>query len=155
MNGVAQYILTVTAAAMLVGILQSLAGQGAMGGVAKLVSGIFLTLTVLSPIWELELPDLQGWIAGFSIDGQSVAAEGSAMAEGARVDIITTQVEAYILDKAALYQASLAVDVKLNAAGVPQSVYLTGEVSPYARTQLSRILETDLGLGEEAQQWSS
>ena len=82
-----------------------------------------------------------------------MAAEGTALAADAKADIITAQVEAYILDKAALYQAPVTVDVTLDEEGTPVSVRLSGAVSPYAKTRLSEMMETDLGIKKEAQQW--
>ena len=152
MNGLTQYILTVVTAAMLVGILQSLTGQGTMGTLTKLLGGVFLALTMLSPVLKLEIPDLAEWFSDVVMDGESLAAEGEAMAADAKEDIIRSQVEAYILDKAGV---DLAVSVELDAAGVPCGVTLTGDISPHTKNQLSRMLAEDLGLGEEVQQWYS
>ena len=152
MNGLTQYILTVVAAAMLVGILQSLAGQGTMGTLTKLLGGVFLALTMLSPVLKLERPDPAEWFADLALYGESMAAEGTALAADAKEDIIRFQVEAYILDKA---DADLAVSVELDGEGVPCGVTLTGDISPRTKAQLSRMLEDDLGLGEEVQQWYS
>ena len=152
MNGLTQYILTVVTAAMLVGILQSLAGQGTMGTLTKLLGGVFLALTMLSPVLKLEIPDPAEWFADLALDGESLAAEGEAMAADAKEDIIRSQVEAYILDKAG---ADLTVSVELDAEGIPCGVTLTGDVSPRTKAQLSRMLAEELGLGEEVQQWYS
>lgn len=153
MSEVARYILAVTAAAMAVAILESLAGRGTMGAVVKLIGGVFMALTILSPVLKLELPDPQAWFSQFSQDGTAAAAAGKEMADDASRDIITRQVEAYILDKAALWDASLDVEVTLDEDGRPACVTLTGDVSPYAKARLRETLESDLGLGEEAQQW--
>ena len=152
MNGLTQYILTVVAAAMLVGILQSLAGQGSMGAITKLLGGVFLALTMLSPVLKLEIPDPAEWFSDMVFDGEAMAAQGTALVADAKADIITAQVEAYILDKAG---ADLVVSVELDAEGVPCGVTLTGDVSPQTKTRLSRMLAVDLGLGEEVQQWNS
>ena len=152
MNGLTQYILTVVTAAMLVGILQSLAGQGTMGTLTKLLGGVFLALTMLSPVLKLEIPDPAEWFEDLVMDGESLAAEGEAMAADAKEDIIRSQVEAYILDKAG---ADLTVSVELDAEGIPCGVTLTGDVSPRTKAQLSRMLAEELGLGEEVQQWYS
>ena len=86
------------------------------------------------------------------MDGESLAAEGEAMAADAKEDIIRSQVEAYILDKAGV---DLAVSVALDDEGIPCGITLTGDISPQTKAQLSRMLEEDLGLGEEVQQWYS
>ena len=152
MNGLTQYILTVVTAAMLVGILQSLAGEGTMGTLTKLLGGVFLALTMLSPVLRLEIPDPAEWFSDMVFDGEAMAAEGTALAADAKEDIIRSQVEAYILDKAGV---DLAVSVALDDEGIPCGVALTGEVSPQTKAQLSRMLADDLGLGEEVQQWNS
>lgn len=153
MNDAAQYILSVTAAAVLTAIVHVLAGSGTMGALVKLLGGLFMALTVLSPLVRLELPDLGDWLAVYAADGEDAAAAGEAMAKEASNAIIKEELEAYIMDKAALYGASLEVEVSLDEGGIPVSVTLTGAVSPYARTRLTQTIREDLGVGEEAQQW--
>ena len=58
------------------------------------------------------------------------------------------------MDKAANLGAELTAVVKLDDKGMPVSVALSGEISPGNRAALSRIIEQDLGLGEEAQIWT-
>lgn len=149
------YILTVTAGAVLVSIVQKLAGKGTMGSLVRLIAGVFMALTVMAPVVKLELPDPAQWLAGLSADGQAAAAVGEKQGKDAAAAIITERTQAYILDKAADYDASLTVRVTLDEAGYPASVTLTGPVSPYARASLERIIASDLGIGEENQQWIS
>lgn len=155
MNGVSGYILTVTAASILAAILRTLAGEGSMGKLVQLLAGVFVALTVISPLMHLELPDPARWLEDYAADGTAAAAAGENMARNASRAIITEQAEAYIVDKAALYRANLDAAVELDEDGAPVSVTLTGNVAPYARARLSQIIETDLGIGEEAQRWLS
>lgn len=155
MKELAQYMLSVTGAAMLTAIVGSLAGQGSMGALVKLLGGIFLALTMLRPLVTLELPDPARWFSEFSLEGQAFSEDGVAMADQTMADIITNRVEAYIQDKAALYQAPVMAEVTLDENGVPISVIIMGDVGPYARTRLAEMMETDLGIGKEAQQWQS
>lgn len=155
MNGVASYILSVTAAAIVSAILLSLTGQDTLGKLVKLLAGIFMTLTVLSPILSLELPDFDDWVSVYAEDGQAAASMGEDMANEAAHSFIKSRLETYILDKAALYGASLTAEVSLNPEGIPVFVALTGDITPYAKARMSQIIKADLGLGEEAQQWHS
>ena len=155
MSQLSQYILSVTGAAMLTAVLGSLAGQGSMGTLVKLLAGVFLALTILAPVVTLELPDPAGWLSQWKADGAVISDAGVAMAEDVAADIITNRVEAYIQDKAAQYQASITAAVTLDQENVPVSVVMTGEISPYARNRLTEILEQDLGIGKEAQRWQS
>ena len=153
MSGVASYILSVTAAAIVTAILLSLAGHGSMAGPVKLLAGVFMTLTVVSPVLKLELPDPAAWLSDYTASAQAAAAMGEELADDAAHSFIKSRTEAYILDKAALYGAALEADVTLDDEGIPVCVTLTGSVSPYARTGLAKIIQEDLGIGEEAQLW--
>ena len=153
MGPLAQYILSVLGAAMLGAILQSLAGRGGMGNLVGMLAGIFLALTMLAPLVQLKLPDPARWLDSISVDGQALSARGEALAADALADIITQRVEAYIQDKAALDQAQVTAVVTLDETGVPVSVRLAGEITPDARARLASIIETDLGIQKEAQQW--
>lgn len=153
MSGAAGYILTVTAAAVLAAIVKHLAGQGAMGTLIRFLCGLFLVLTMLSPLLKLELPALDDWLADFRYDGRDAADTGAEMAAEARHHIIKSRMEAYILDKAALYGAELRVDVDLDGSGIPEGVTLEGKISPGTRQVLARWMTTELGIEEEMQHW--
>ena len=150
-----QYIVTVTAAAALVSILLKLAGPGTMGAIIRLTAGVFMALTVLGPVWKLELPDVSQWIAVSAAEGQAAAAEGEKMGRDTQQAIIKQRMEAYILDKAEAYDAVLEVEVTLDGDGLPASVVLTGPVDPYTKACLTRIIASELGMEKEVQQWIS
>ena len=58
MEGVREYLLSVTAGAILCGILGSLVGEkGAFSELYKLISGLILCFLVLSPLVNIELSD--------------------------------------------------------------------------------------------------
>ena len=153
MNRLTQYILSVTAAAVLASILRVLAGESAMGKLTKLLTGLFLAVTVLSPLVRLELPDPSRWLEDYLADGDEAARAGEVMAKEYSAAIISEEIEAYILDKAASMGATLAVEVRLDDGGLPKTVTLTGNLSPGHRAELSRMMDEELGVGEEAQLW--
>ena len=153
MNQLTQYILSVTAAAVLASILRTVAGEGAMGKLTKLLTGLFLAVTVLSPLVRLEIPDPSHWLEDYLADGDEAARAGEVMAKEYSVAIISEEIEAYILDKAADLGTALTVEVKLDDRGLPETVTLTGSVSPGHREELSRMMLDELGVGEEAQIW--
>ena len=153
MSGIGSYILLVTTAAMLVSILRKLTGSGGVGELVKLLGGIFLAVTVLSPLVQLELPELS-WLDDFTEEGQEAAREGQALAKDHSAALISRELEAYILDKAALLGAELMAAVELDEEGMPVSVTLSGEISTADRAALSRMIADELGLGEEVQRWT-
>lgn len=148
-----QYILSVTAAAVAVAILRTLAGEGAMGKLVKLLGGLFLSVTVLSPLVHVELPDPALWLEDYLADGEAAARAGEMMGREYSASIISAEVEAYILDKAASVGSALTADVELNEEGLPAAVTLSGTYSAPQRAELSRIIDRELGIGEEAQIW--
>ena len=148
------YILSVTCAAVLSAILRALAGEGSMGKLIKLLSGLFLAVTVLSPLVEIEIPDPARWLEDYMAEGEAAAQAGKVMAKEYSSSIISAEVEAYILDKAADLGCAISAEVQLHDGGMPQSVELSGDISTAQKAELTRMLARDLGLGEEAVTWS-
>ena len=154
MNALVRYVLSVTAAALLVSILRTISGGGSMSRLTKLLSGLFLAITVLSPLVHLEIPDPGSWLEYHLAEGEAAAADGEAMAKAYTDAIISAEVEAYILDKAADLGCAISAEVRLDDGGMPRSLVLSGEISTARKAELTRMLARDLGLGEEAVTWS-
>ena len=148
------YILSVTSAAVLAAILRTLAGDGTMGKLTKLLSGLFLAVTVLAPLVKFEIRDPARWLEDYMAEGEAAAQAGEVMAKEYAASIISAELEAYILDKAASLGAEVTLEVSLDGDGMPRSVTVWGEISPAAREELSRYIFKSLGLGEEAQRWN-
>ena len=158
MESVREYLVSVTCAALLCGILCSLTDEKQSGGVlVRLVCGVFLCLILVSPLsrFQPDRLDFSRW----DLTGEAQAASdlGMEYARQAKIQIIKTRTEAYILDKARQYELDLTVDVRLSQGDspVPESVVLSGRFSPYARNQLQRIIESELGIPKENQQWKN
>ena len=90
-------------------------------------------------------------------DAQFYSEQGEEFSRRAKAELIKQNVQAYILDKAKELHAPITVQVVLQEIGepLPQTVILTGRVSPYAKAQLQRMMEEDLGIAKEQQQWTS
>lgn len=154
MSGIASYILTVTAAAMLAAIIRQLAGGGALGTLVKYLAGLFVAITVLSPLIKLDLPDISKWLSDFKYTGQEAAAAGENMAQDARRELIKEELEAYILDKAAACGVSAEVEIVLDDAHLPVSAVIRGEIPREAQEELAQMMESELGIRREAQRWT-
>ena len=148
------YTLSVTCAAALAAILRAIAGEGTMGKLTKLISGLFLAVTVLSPLVKIEIPDPARWLEDYMEEGEAAAQAGEAMAKEYSEGIISAELEAYILDKAAALGCELSAEVRVDDGGLPERVILSGEISTADRAALSRMLVRELGIGEEAVIWS-
>ncbi len=153
MEQVREYLLSVTAAAILCGIAMTLVGkQGSISALVKLICGLVLAVTAISPWTKLELLDLSEYTKGLGLEAAAASDDGIAMANAAQEAIITERTEAYILDKATAMGLALSVEVTLTD-GVPTQAVLSGAVSPYERKQLTQYIADELGIPEENQQW--
>lgn len=157
MEGIKAYLISVTAASLIHGIINTLVGKkGTTSTVIKLLAGLFLALTVIRPVVHLSIPELSGYIGSINTDAQLAVSQGEIMASEELAVIIKAQVEAYILDKAASLGVDMEVEVILSDGmpPLPAGVVLKGAVSPYAKSQLSRFIEEELGIPKGAQQWT-
>lgn len=156
MQDLGQYILSVGLAALLVGIIGEFSDKkSSTGMVTRMVCGLFLAFTVINPLTDLNFGILETFAQNHSEDATSAVNTGTTLAEESMRQIIKQETEAYILDKARSLGCTLEVDVTVGeeAAPVPESVQITGEVPIQIRRQLEVILEQELGISKENQQW--
>ena len=155
MNGLLQYILSVIAAAILCSVVHDiLPPKSVSGKLLKLVSGIFLTFVILSPVKTFRLPEFSDQFHSLIREADQLTTQGQNQSGDAARTIIKDRTEAYILDKAASLSANLSVEVGVSEDSIPVSVTLTGSASPYARSVLETFIETQLGIAKEDQTWN-
>lgn len=153
MNGVQQYILSVVSTALICSIFMATVKNGAGGEVLRLLCGLFLGIAILLPISRLEIESLFEIPESIQSEGQTAMRAGEKMASNARKDIISARLQAYILDKASALNGNVEVEVVLGKDSLPEKAVITGDLTPYARTQMKTLLETELGIPKERQQW--
>lgn len=156
MNTIGTYILSVTAASILLSILLSLVDKkGTTHALLRLIGGLFLTFTIISPIANVDFNDLFEATWSFADHGNDIAAFGHEASQSELHSRIKQQCEAYILDKAASYQAQLEVDVVLSSDSIPtpHDVYLKGNISPSAKNALQQWIHDNIGIPKERQIW--
>lgn len=156
MQQLGAYVLSVTAAAIVVGILTEFTNpKSAIGTLIRVMGGLFLAFTAISPLVNMEFDTFWSLTEGIAAEGAAITAQGENMAWEELSRLIKAETEAYILDKAGSYQAELTAEVTLSddAIPVPTGVTLRGDVSPYARAQLQKMLEDDFGIPKENQIW--
>ena len=156
MESVREYLVSVTCAGILAGILCSLTDDKYSGGaLLKLLCGVFLSLVILSPLSHIDFRNLDLWDWDFREEGEAAAAMGQEYAQQAKSMLIKKRTEAYILDKASLYNLDItvAVTVSHGETPVPESVEIRGRASPYARLRLQQMMESELSIPKENQRW--
>ena len=157
MDDMGEYLLRITVAALCCGIMISVTGSKGMTGVTmKFLAGIFMAILVVSPLVGLRLDSLNDMLSNIQLDAEQVTACGQNAWQESCSDIIKENVAAYILDKAGSSGAALRVEVTLDDSvpPVPCSVMIQGRISPYERSQLSDVIEQDLGIKSEDQKWT-
>ena len=156
MAEIGRYVLSVGAAALIAGILSDFTDRkGTIGMLIRMVCGLFLAIVVIHPISSLNYDHLTAFAEDYDRAAQSASAEGIKFADTTRRELIQSQTEAYILDKASSYNVQLEVQVTLadGDVPVPESVQLSGEASPYAKQRLVKYMAEELGIPKERQQW--
>lgn len=151
------YILSIVAAAIVCAVTKGLLnGKTATGRIAGLLSGILMAITVISPLRNITFFGITDYINDLSSDGDTYVMEGKTMAENHTADIIKSQTEAYILDKATRMGLEISVEVELddNNGSIPCGATVTGTVSPYAKEVLGSYMEDNLGISKEKQRWN-
>ena len=153
MEGLRQYVISVTTAAIVCGMLTAMLKKGAMQSLVKLLCGFFLAFSFLNPIGRLELKALPEDLGLDYREASDAAQEGERYTRNSIAEIIKEQTEAYILDKAAELGLSLEAEVFLSGdeIPVPESVRFTGQASEIERRRMEMILEKDLGIAKENQ----
>lgn len=152
-----QYLLSVTAAALLCAIINGIVGKkGTYSTAIKLVTGLFMAVTVIAPWLQLEITDFTNYSESLLTEAEDIAASGELMAHKELAAIIKSQTETYILDKATALNLEVTVEVTMSNSDppIPCAVSLQGAASPYAKQMLSQYIANDLGIPEESQLWT-
>lgn len=152
-----EYLLSVTAAALLVSLVAAFSQRKSIQRVVALCGGLLLLLTVLRPVIDLRTGDAEEWFSRFRPDGSVIdGAVKEGQKESAR--LITERTQEYILDKAEALGAQLSVQVTLRALSgsyqYPYTVILTGTWTQAQKQALSEEIARDLGIPEERQIWN-
>lgn len=156
MDGIREYIVSVCAAAILCACVKSIIGEkGPTARIVKLVCGLFLAFTVIRPVAQIRITDFALMTADFQQEAEAAVGTGEEFVRESLADIIKEETEAYILDKAKALAADIQIEVTVShdSQPIPKSVCITGKLSPYAKVQLQKILEDDLGIPKEGQLW--
>ena len=153
-----QYLLKLTAAALFCAVVVGFVGdKSALGKLVKLITGIFMIVTIAAPLGTLDMNGWTDYIDKLTLQTGSAVQDGENFAKDTLVGIIMEETSSYILDKAKAYDARLEVEVTVDDSAVPApcAVRIQGSISPYGRQQLQRIIQEDLGIKLEAQEWIS
>lgn len=157
MEEIRQYLLSIIAAAIICAVVIRIAGQKNMVcAMIKLFAGLFMSLTVISPLLKLQIGNFSDYLSTLELDADCYISEAEESAAFERSGIITNAIESYILDKATSLGVTIQVEVELSDTDkqTPNKVVLVGDISPYNKLKLQQIIKDDLGIPEENQFWT-
>ena len=154
-DSIRNYLITVISASAICAIISRLTeNKGSTSAVIKVLSGLFLTISVLSPVIKISFDPLADYLDSIQQSAEAVSADGIAQANEEKEVIIKGNLETYIVDKAASLGLSINASIELNSEWIPVSVDLYGNASPYARKKLESYIADTIGIPKEAQKWS-
>ena len=157
MGDVGRYLLSVIAVSIICAVATNLIDKSsAHYPVVRLLTGVFLSITVLSPLTSIHISDISAYFEAIEQDGEFYSGQGIQAASELTSSSITDQLQTYILDKASSLGADVHAEVILRDDSVYSisTVSISGNISPYVKTRLQQTLCDELGLSEEQLIWN-
>jgi len=156
MDFIGNYVIKLFAASLICGaVVQLLGSKGSMGSLIRLIAGLFMAVTVISPWAQVRISHISNYFDDVSSGSEQIAMAGEQQARDMLVSIIKERTQAYILDKANSYGAELAVEVSVEGSDTPTpcAVKISGSISPAGKKALSNMIKQELGIPLEEQTW--
>ncbi len=156
MDGIRQYIISVCSAAVLCGIVKKIAGNSkASAGMIKLLTGLFVTICIISPWKSLSLDSLMEFNPAWDEDALGYVQQGQDMVNDSLCMSIKQETQAYILEKAQSMgiQVGVSIEVSDGDIPIPEKAIITGALSPAEKEVLSAFMVKELGIAKEMQIW--
>lgn len=151
-----EYALSVIATVLICTVLTDLLPSGTAKGILNILSGIVLTIVILSPLRDLTFTIPNNLEDLFQASANDAVSEGALATQAALEKIIQEEIQAYIQDKAVALRLDITAEVALRSGDppVPDAVVIHGAVSPYGKMQLEKILTEQLGIPKENMEWT-
>ena len=153
-----QWLLGVTAAAVLVALAEALCPDGNIRGILRLIGGLVLLTAVLNPLLRLDTEELDRALSEYRLELEDYSARLEEENETLMRDIIEEQAAAYIQDKAAGQGIDCRVSVEAAGTGdwpVPTSVTVEGTLTEGQRAALTQMIQADFAIPAERQTYES
>lgn len=151
------YLIAVTAACMLAVMADALVKSPPVRRVARLVGGLLILLTVLSPLVRLEARDLTEFVEGFAQDANLDAEAVQTDYREQWAERVRELLEQNIEQQAASMGLTLRAEVVVRSGECPEpeSVTLHGAAAPEEQMALQVYLVQTLGFAKEHVIWEA
>ena len=157
MDSLKQYLIGILAAAIIGAIVMHVCDKHLFSAnIIKLIVAIFISLNAIAPFLKFDIGSVPDHLQDFDIEANQIAEDAKSAVHKETVAVIIQRTEAYIEEKATLYGATVSADVSISSADsfVPDSVVITGNISPFGKISLKKIIEDDLAIPEDKQTWN-
>lgn len=151
------YLIAVTAACMLAVMADALVKSPPVRRVARLVGGLLILLTVLSPLVRLEARDLTEFVEGFAQDADLNAEAVQTDYREQWAERVRELLEQNIEQQAVSMGLTLRAEVvvRIGECPEPESVTLHGTAAPEEQMALQVYLVQTLGFAKEHVIWEA
>lgn len=157
MGALKEWLLSVTAAAILCALAQGLIPPGPVRRVGRLTAGLVMAAALLAPLASLRGVEPEQWLESWQPQEEVQGLEEQR--DETMKTIIEEESGAYIVDKAAQLGVECEVQVVCSSEGegvfLPWQITVTGELSPGQQEQLTQQIQEDLGVPPERQQYET
>lgn len=157
MGALREWLLSVTAAAILCALAQGLIPPGPVRRVGRLTAGLVMAAALLAPLASLRGVEPEQWLESWQPQEEVQGLEEQR--DETMKSIIEEECSAYIVDKAAQLGAECQVTVVCSSEGegvfLPWQITVTGDLPPGQQEQLTQQIQEDLGVPPERQQYET
>lgn len=151
------WIIGVIVAVLVCSFILEVTPDGRVKAVVRFACGIMVSIALVGIVMDFDYGSLSMYLAEYRENANNVALSAAENASKETRFIIEEKCEAYILDKAENSDISVSVSAKWSDNGYwyPYEVQISGAISESDRETLTRIIESELGVPEENQTWST
>lgn len=157
MEFLGNWMLGITAAAIILALADSLMPDGTVKKIGKLTGGLLLMIVVLRPVLNLDYEALAGSLANYKFEVQEFSSDIEVENNRLKKIIIEDRTGAYIQEKAMELGIECSVEISCrtdeNETIFPASVVIYGEMTPTQEDKLSRLIEGELAIPNDKQQF--
>lgn len=155
MNAIRDYLFSVIGGALVCGVVLNLTPEGKFRQISKFLCGLFLTISLLHPLSEMDLSRIASTWQLPDASAEDISAMAQDYSRSLLSERIKREAEEYILDKATDLGVSITADIRLSwdDIPIPTEVILSGSSDPTVKKQLETLIAQDLGIAKENQTW--
>jgi stage III sporulation protein AF len=149
------WLLGVTAAALLASVAGTLMPAGPVKKASKLICGLIILLAVVKPVLSLDVEALAEYKVQWRNVNEEYAANINEVDKRLARVIIEEETAAYILDKAADMDVRVTVTCRFfeDENWYPYSVEIAGSFTEDQKEKLTQVIENDLAIPRDRQSW--